>query len=254
MQRKARLNIQQDPNVPGVFVGYYRVSTRKQGASGLGLEAQKEAVARYIASVGGSMVNEFKEVESGHDADRPELENAFAVCRLHRATLVVAKLDRLSRDSEEIAGYIKRARFKCADMPDADVFQLHIYAALAEQEARAISARTKAALAAAKARGVQLGNPRLQHGTRDQAIAAAAAKVRQADERAADRLPIIRQVKAAGISSFNGIAKALNARGVPTVSGSGAWTQRAVARVIARGQDTSPPELSALRIRATTLR
>jgi DNA invertase Pin-like site-specific DNA recombinase len=115
---------------------------------------QRAACLAFATARDAAIVEEFVEVESGTNTDRPVLSAAFAACKARKATLVVAKLDRLSRDSEEIAGYIKRAPFKCADMPDADPFQLQIYAALAEQEARAISARTKVALAAAKARGL----------------------------------------------------------------------------------------------------
>lgn len=142
----------------GGFVSYYRVSTQKQGRSGLGLEAQKKAVADYLCEGGGSLLQEFVEIESGRRKDRPQLRAALEMCRRKKATLVIAKLDRLARNVAFVATLLEgRIKFICCDMPDADSTMLQIYSAIAEREAAKISERTKAALAAAKARGKQLG-------------------------------------------------------------------------------------------------
>jgi DNA invertase Pin-like site-specific DNA recombinase len=189
------------------------------------IEAQREAVARHVASAGGRIVAEVVETESGKRVDRPELARALAACRAHRATLLIAKLDRLARNVAFVAGLMETGvPFVAADMPTATLFMLHVYAAMAEAEGKAISARTKAALAAAKARGVKLGNLRLIAGNRDQACRAAAAKSAKATARAADLRPIIAEVRAAGITTLPKIAAALTARGVPTPSGRGAWS------------------------------
>ena len=143
-------------------VAYYRVSTEKQGRSGLGLDAQRSAVARHIAQRGGCLASEFVEVESGRKKDRPQLAAALAAARAHRAVLVIAKLDRLARNVHFVSGLMESGvEFVAADMPTVNRLTVHILAAVAEEEARMISARTKAALAAAKARGVRLGNPNL---------------------------------------------------------------------------------------------
>ena len=214
------------------FVVYLRVSTSRQGASGLGIEAQREAVARYVAGAGGQIVAEVVETESGKRSDRPELARALAACRAHRATLLIAKLDRLARNVRFIATLMETGvPFVAVDMPTATPFMLHVYAAMAEAEGKAISARTKAALAAAKARGVRLGNPRLTPGNRDQACRAAAAKSAKATARAADLRPIIAEIRAAGATSLPKIVEALTARGVPTPSGRGAWSATTVMRL-----------------------
>lgn len=141
------------------FVAYYRVSTDRQGESGLGLEAQRTAVARHVAAA--SLLAEFKEIESGKNhTNRPQLTAALALCKKNRATLVIAKLDRLARDVHFISGLMKAGvDFVAVDMPQANKLTVHILAAVAEHEREAISQRTKAALAAAKARGTVLGNP-----------------------------------------------------------------------------------------------
>jgi DNA invertase Pin-like site-specific DNA recombinase len=214
------------------FVVYLRVSTARQGTSGPGIEAQREAVARYVANAGGQIVAEVVETESGKRGDRPELARALAACRAHRATLLIAKLDRLARNVHFISGLMKSGvPFVAVDMPNATPFMLHVYAAVAEEEGQAISARTKAALAAAKARGVKLGNPRLVPGNRDQACRAAAAKSAKAAARAADLRPIIAEIRAAGVSTLTGVVAALVARGVPTPSGRGAWSPASVMRL-----------------------
>ena len=136
--------------IEGRFVAYYRVSTDRQGRSGLGLEAQREAVRSYVAQRGGDVLDEFTEVETGKRSDRPELAAALEACRRQKATLVIAKLDRLARNMAFVANLMEgRADFVAVDMPNADKFTIHIFAALAEEEGRRISQRTKAALAAA---------------------------------------------------------------------------------------------------------
>jgi DNA invertase Pin-like site-specific DNA recombinase len=143
----------------GEFVAYYRVSTNKQGKSGLGLDAQRRAVVDYLDGGKWELVGEFTEIESGKRADRPELEKAIAACKKHRAKLIIAKLDRLSRNVAFIATLMERkVDFLCCDNPTATKFTIHILAAVAEFERDAISKRTKDALAAAKAKGKVLGN------------------------------------------------------------------------------------------------
>src|SRR5215472_16311956 len=145
----------------GKFVSYLRVSTQKQGKSGLGLEAQRESVSAYLNGGKWTLVSEVVEVESGKRADRPQLEKALRLCRLHRAVLLVAKLDRLARNVAFISALMESGvKFVAVDMPDVNDMVVHILASVAQGEAEAISDRTKAALAAAKARGKQLGGLR----------------------------------------------------------------------------------------------
>lgn len=223
------------------FVSYLRVSTAKQGASGLGLEAQRSAVAQHVAGCSGSLALELIEVESGRRRDRPQLAAALAACRAHHAVLLVAKLDRLARNVAFVSALMESSvEFVAADMPVASRLTLHILAAVAEEEGRMISARTKAALAVAKARGVRLGNPRLLAGNPGQAHAASAAYAAQARARAADVLPIVRQAQAAGATSLRQIAAALTARGIPSASGTGAWHAGSVRRVLAYADHAGP--------------
>lgn len=143
---------------PTSFTAYYRVSTSKQGESGLGIEAQRQSVRNYIKAVGGELVHEYVEVESGRKSQRPELDKAIKQCTGNGSVLLIAKLDRLARNVHFVSGLLESgAKFIAVDMPNADRFMLHVYAAMAEEEARKISLRTKAALAAAKKRGVVLG-------------------------------------------------------------------------------------------------
>lgn len=143
------------------YVAYYRVSTDKQGIKGLGMDAQREAVARFMTGKGGQLAAEFIEVESGRKDNRPQLLAALAECRKRRAVLVIAKLDRLARNVHFISGLMNSdVEFVAVDMPSANRLTIHILAAVAEHEREMISQRTKAALAAAKARGTKLGNPR----------------------------------------------------------------------------------------------
>ena len=219
----------------GNFVAYYRVSTARQGASGLGLEAQQDAVRTYLNGGDWRLVGEFTEVESGKRTDRPQLERALAACAAYRAKLVIAKLDRLSRDAHFLLGLDKAGvDFVACDMPHANRLTVGIMALVAEEEGKAISSRTKAALAAAKARGVKLGGFRgVAIGDQGRATSAAS-RTAAAKARAADVLPIVEEVRASGVTSLGGIAKALSERGVPTARGGGRWTSEQVRRLLAR--------------------
>ncbi len=222
----------------GKHVAYYRVSTAKQGRSGLGLEAQQSAVRGFLNGGSWELVGEVTEVESGKRADnRPQLQEALRLCRTTGATLIVAKLDRLSRD----AAFLMQLQnagvsFVAADMPGANSFTVGVMALVAQQEREAISTRTKAALAAAKARGVKLGGLR-GHTLPSHAAAAASAKVRadHADQRVRDVLVSITEVQAEGISTLRNIAAALNAKGITAPRGGG-WSAAQVKRVLERHQ------------------
>src|SRR6476469_7037084 len=178
----------------GKFVAYYRVSTRRQGASGLGVEAQQKAVRDYLNGGRWQLVEEIVEVESGKRDDRPQLAHALDLCRAWRATLIIAKLDRFARNVEFTARLMNSCiEFVAVDFPQANRLTIHILAAMAEHEREMISARTKAALAAAKARGTKLGNPNglsVEARTRGTAVAVAKRKAR-----AADLAPIIAEIK-----------------------------------------------------------
>jgi DNA invertase Pin-like site-specific DNA recombinase len=215
----------------GKFVAYYRVSTDQQGASGLGLQAQRAAVETYLDGGPWRLVAEHTEVESGKRADRPELAKALAACRKHKAKLIIAKLDRLSRSLAFIATLMDSGvEFVAVDNPHANKLTIHILAAVAQHEREAISERTKAALAAAKARGKKLGGPRLAEARKRSRAARSAA----ADAFAANVRPIIEQIQASGVGSLRGVAKALTARGVRTARGGSAWTAVQVSNVLER--------------------
>lgn len=220
---------------PVRFIAYYRVSTERQGRSGLGLDAQRAAVARHAASTGGIVYATFEEVESGKRGDRPQLAAAMAESRARRAVLLIAKLDRLACDAHFLLGLEKAGvEFVAVDMPHANRLTIGIMALVAEEEARAISARTRAALAAAKARGVKLGNPRLRAGDGEVAAIATAAWQRDAAKRATDVLPYITAARRAGATSLRQIAAALTARGVRTPMGREMWGPSQVQRVLLR--------------------
>ncbi len=217
------------------LVGYVRVSTSQQGRSGLGLEAQREALERFALAEGLPLHRVFVEIETGKGADaldrRPQLVAALSEARRQRSAVVVAKLDRLSRDVHFISGLMAhRVPFVVAELgSDVDPFMLHLLAAFAERERAEISRRTKSALAAAKARGVVLGGPKL-----DEARESAVVKIKAlADQRAANVLPVIREIRRAGATSLHQIAAALNARGITTPRG-GQWHASTVRNVLSR--------------------
>ncbi len=214
------------------FIAYYRVSTQRQSRSGLGLDAQQQAVLDYLGGNGWELIAEHTEVESGKKTTRPELDAALRACKKHKATLVIAKLDRLARNVAFIARLMESGiDFVAADLPEANKLTIHIMAAMAEYERDAISARTKAALAAAKARGVKLGGPLI----REVSAFGRQAQVDRADRFAGNVRPIIVDIqKRTGITSLAGIAAALNAQGVSTARG-GRWGAQTVKNVLARG-------------------
>jgi DNA invertase Pin-like site-specific DNA recombinase len=221
------------PASPQRVIAYYRVSTKKQGDSGLGLEGQEAAVQAYIATTGAKLLAPpYREVESGRRSDRPELAKAIAHARRAHATLLIAKLDRLARNVHFISGLMEsKVDFVACDMPTANRLTVHILAAVAEDEARAISQRTKDALAAAKARGTKLGTNNLTpEGTQKGLAAATAARQMRAREAYREIAPMIRDMANAGVS-LNAIAKRLNDAGEVTRRG-GQWTAMQVSRVL----------------------
>jgi DNA invertase Pin-like site-specific DNA recombinase len=215
----------------GRFISYYRVSTLKQGASGLGLEAQQAAVQAYLNGGNWTLLDEFQEIESGKNNARPVLARAIYACRLKGATLVIAKLDRLSRDAHFLLGLQRTGvDFVCADMPVANRLTVGIMAVVAEEERHMISKRTKDALAAAKARGSKLGGYR--GGPVPDGRLGAAERRLKADQHAALVLPTIAELRQQDMS-LHQVAAALAERGVRTPRG-GAWTATSVRRVLAR--------------------
>jgi DNA invertase Pin-like site-specific DNA recombinase len=227
--------VQKGHNGPTPLIGYVRVSTSQQGRSGLGIEAQHESLRRFATSEGLELVEIFVEVETGKGADaldrRPQLAAALNEARRQRCAVAVAKLDRLSRDVHFISGLMAhRVPFLVAELgPDVDPFILHLFAALAEKERSMISVRTKAALSAAKARGVKLGGPKLAEAR----LSAVTSIKALADRYAANVLPIIREIQRTGATSLHQIADALNARGISTPRG-GRWYAKSVSNVLAR--------------------
>lgn len=216
------------------FIAYYRVSTKKQAFSGLGLEAQRAAVSAFVQGRG-EILKEYTETESGKKTDkmRPELNKALQQCCLTGATLVIATLDRLARNAHFLLGLKESGvKFVCADMPEANEMTIGILAIVAEEEAKTISTRIKAALAAAKARGVKLGNPKGTGGsfTAEGRATSAAIRKAKADTLAASLVPILADLAAQGITSFSGIARELNARHIKTSQGK-KWHPSTVSRL-----------------------
>lgn len=220
-------------------ITYIRVSTSQQGRSGLGIEAQRQSLRQFAKVEGLELVREFVEVETGKGADaldrRPQLRAALAAAKKLRCNVAVAKLDRLSRDVHFISGLMAhRVPFVVAELgADIDPFVLHLFAALAEKERSLISTRTRQALAAAKARGVTLGSPKLAQA-RESALASIKAG---ADQHAANVLPIIKEAQKAGAASLRAVAEALNARGISTARG-GSWHAMSVKNVLDRQAGT----------------
>lgn len=236
----------------GVFVSYLRVSTKEQGRSGLGLEAQRAAVAAYLNGGCWKLVAEYVEIESGRKADRPQLAAALAHCRATGARLVVAKIDRLARNVHFLSGLMESgADFVAADMPSINRLTAHIYAAVAEDEARRISERTRDALAAAKARGTKLGGTRRRKTTTeagqagevvmaltdDVRAAAVCARRDKAALRLADLRPIVEKVRAdlGPGASLRQLAAELTARSVKTPAGKDGWQAVQVGRILSSG-------------------
>ena len=224
------------PNASRYAVGLYRVSTAEQGQSGLGLEAQQASVRAFAAAQGWTLVAEFSDIASGKDDQRPGFQAALARCRQLGAVLAGARLDRITRRAHTLSqlledGYSVRA----ADMPGADDLMMRVYAAMAQKERELISARTKAALGAAKARGAVLGGDRgYRPSAGPNAAAAAMSRIERAD-RVAHRLWFeIEQLKDEGVSTMIGLARALTERRVPTPRNGQVWTHVTVARLVAR--------------------
>jgi DNA invertase Pin-like site-specific DNA recombinase len=221
------------PTVP--IVAYLRVSTSRQGRSGLGLEAQRENITRFAATEGYEVVGEYVEIETGKGADalerRPQLTAALNAARKRRGAVVVAKLDRLSRDVHFISGLMShKVPFIVTELgPDVDPFILHLYAALGEKERNLIAGRTKAALAAKKAQGKVLGGPKLPEAREAAQVVIKAT----ADKHAANALPLIKDAQRAGATTLRDIADALNARGITTARG-GRWYATTVKNVLDR--------------------
>lgn len=214
-------------------VSYIRVSTQRQGASGLGLEAQRAAVTTFCRDHGYELVEEYREVESGRKNDRPVLRQALARAKAAKAVLLIAKLDRLARNVAFIANLMESGvEFRACDLPEASKFILHVMAAVAEQEARAISDRTRAALQAAKARGVRLGaaNPASRNLNVDAGQRGAARTAKLARDSYVDILPVVRELRDKGLS-LQAIGTELDARGIFTRSGR-SWNPMQVARVL----------------------
>jgi len=208
--------------MPNEFFAYYRVSTNRQGESGLGLDAQRRVTADFVSQRGGQLLGDFTEVESGRRSDRPKLQEALSACKRSGATLLIAKLDRLARNVHFISGLLEAdVRFIAIDMPNADRFMMHVYAAMAEEEARRISERTIAALASAKARGVKLG----KHG-----VVRGAQRKREADGFAKNIGHKICDLRVVRGMTFREIADLLNSEG-EKCSGGGIWYTTSVYRV-----------------------
>jgi DNA invertase Pin-like site-specific DNA recombinase len=220
----------------GKWISYLRVSTDRQGASGLGVEAQRQSVADYLNGGRWKLIKEFVEVESGKKTDRPQLEAALKACRLHGAKLVIARLDRLSRDAHFLLGLDKAGvDFVAADMPNANRLTVGVMALVAEDVRKQISSTTKAALAAAKARGVKLGGFRAGAGLSAEAHERSRAAIQaRANGRASDIAATIHKLQADGATSLRAIAAGLNAQGIPTPRGAGTWSAVQVQRILER--------------------
>jgi DNA invertase Pin-like site-specific DNA recombinase len=230
----------------GGFLAYYRVSTGKQGKSGLGMEAQRQAVANYLNGGNWRIVGEFVEIESGRRSDRPELDKALAAARVRQLPLVVAKVDRLTRSVAFLSRLLEAGvDVRFADLPAIEgatgKFLLQQMAAVAELEAGMISARTKAALAAAKRRGKKLGGDRGARLTVKARAAGRAVLMARAQERASDLAATIKELQAAGCESLRAIAEGLEGRGIPAARG-GRWSAVQVARLLDRAGLSRPFE------------
>jgi DNA invertase Pin-like site-specific DNA recombinase len=213
----------------GSFIAYFRVSTDRQGRSGLGLDAQREAVLRHVGSNRGELIGEFCEIESGKRNDRPQLSAAITATKKAKATLIIAKLDRLARNVHFVSGLMESGvDFVAADNPHANKLMVHMLTAFAEHEREQISQRTKDALAMAKARGIRLGRNGADH--------LAPAYRAEAIERARQLAPVLTELQGAGMSARQ-IAAELTARGIATPNGA-RWHAQSVLRMIDRARIT----------------
>ncbi|MBF0611890.1 MAG: recombinase family protein [Magnetococcales bacterium] len=222
--------------MPKSCVAYYRVSTERQGKSGLGLDAQRQAVSSFLQTSDMQLINEFVEVESGKKADRPELMKALELCRRKKAILIIAKLDRLSRNVAFISGLMESSvDFVAVDMPHANRLTIHILAAVAEHEREMISMRTKASLAAAKARGKKLGfsNEAMVIVQKSACIQGAETNRQNADQFAKSIAPLVKDILQSGRMPYATIAMIFNARGIPTPRG-GVWHAQSIKNLIQR--------------------
>lgn len=221
---------------PRLAVGLIRVSTAEQGNSGLGLEAQQASIRSFVAAQGWTLVAEYSDIASGKDDRRPGFQAALARCRQLDAVLVAARLDRITRRAHTLSQLLEDGiSIRAADMPGADDLMLRIYAAMAQKERELISERTRAALAAAKARGKALGGERGYRPVTGPDTTTAAAARREAADRAAHRLALeLHRLRAEGIQGHAALARALNETCTPTPSGRGFWTHTTVARLLAR--------------------
>jgi DNA invertase Pin-like site-specific DNA recombinase len=214
------------------YVTYLRVSTAAQGRSGLGIEAQQRAILSHLN--GRKLISEFVEVETGRKNDRPQLLQALATCRVHNCTLLVAKLDRLARNVAFVSALMEAGvEFEACDYPTANRLTIHILAAVAENECKMISERTRSALAAAKTRGVKLGGFRGRAGTPADLLKARTARTAKAKRYAVDLAPLIETIRCEGARSLRLIAAGLNQRGI-TASRGGSWSAAQVRSVLRR--------------------
>ena len=218
------------------YIAYYRVSTEEQGKDGHGLDAQRNAVQGYLQAHGGVLIGEYTEIESGKKNNRPELQDAIRGCRRGKVTLLIAKLDRLGRNVAFIATLMdSKVEFVCCDNPHANELMIHILAAFAQHERKQISKRTKEGLAAAKAKGVKLGNPRIHEVNQP--------RQEQADRFAVGMIPVIEEIKAAGHTTRRALAAELNRRGVPTAKEGKEWFPNTVQLLLKRIERLQRSEL-----------
>lgn len=227
-------NITNEPrytcNAPVRYVAYFRVSTQRQGKSGLGLDAQQVAVSEFIANEKGDLIESFIEVESGRKSNRPKLEKAIQLAKKQKATLVIAKLDRLARNVHFITGLMAgNVDFVACDMPSANKLTIGILACVAEDEADRISQRTKAALAAARERGTELGSAGKRLAEKNK---------KQADELARKIYVHIETIRQSGVKAYAKIADELNSRGISTAKNT-KWHGTSVMRVVKRIEKTA---------------
>lgn len=225
-------------DAPTKAIAYLRVSTQRQGIDGYGVQGQRDAIRAYLARIGATLIGEYSEVESGGRNDRPELARALRACRMHGATLVVARLDRLSRDVLFVAR-LQRAGvpFIACDMPEANEMTIILFSAVAQYERKLIGQRTRAALAVAKARGVIMGgHPERLTPTARRLGAQRSAANRQAAAtvHAGSFVDTIADLRAAGVTSLSAIAREFERRGIPTPGGRARWSPTQVRRVVSR--------------------